>query len=299
MNEKIINSEMLTRVRQIHIKSKKLVSNLMGGEYLSAFKGQGMEFNEVREYQPGDDVRSIDWNVTARTGTPYIKGYVEERELTVVLMVDISGSVYFGTTESFKRDAIAEAAAVFALTAMSNNDKVGLMLFDDSSRKYIPPSKGRGFVLRLIQEILSVESSGRETNIAATLDTFNKVQKKGSVVFLISDFMSADFSQSLRRTSRRHDLICINIRDRIETSLLSLGLVELADAESGETCIVDFNNKKTREAYELQVHKNTEALNVEFLKAKCEVVHLMAHEDILDPLHKFFRQRERRLSHYA
>lgn len=299
MSQANINTELLSRARQIHIKTKKLVSSLMGGEYISAFKGQGMEFDEVREYQPGDDVRAIDWNVTARTGVPYIKRYVEERELTVMILVDISGSVHFGTLDTFKREAIAEVAAVFALTAMANNDKVGLMLFDKVSQKYIPPSKGRGHVLRLIQEILNIPSTGNMTDISGVLDTFNKIQKKKAVVFLISDFFDINFDKSLRRTSRRHDLIAISVRDRIEASLLPLGLVELEDAETGKRILIDFNHKKTRELYEKNTQQSLMKLKEDFLKAKCEFIELNSGEDILGPLHKFFRQRERRLNHFV
>jgi len=298
MKKESVNSELLAKVRQIHIKTRKLVDNLIGGEYVSAFKGQGMEFNEVREYQPGDDIRTIDWNVTARTGIPHIKRYVEERELTVMLLVDISGSVQFGTTSKFKREAMAEVAATFALTAMLNNDKVGLMLFDDDSRKYIPPVKGKSQVLRVIREILTMSSTGHHTDIATTLDTFNQTQKKSAVVFLISDFMDDNFAESLRRTGRRHDLICVRMNDRIEKQTLPLGLVEVEDVETGECMVVDFNNKKMREYFESQYKKRTAVLNEEFVKAKCEQIHLLANQDLFEPLHRFFRQREKRLSHH-
>ena len=240
----MLTKEILKQVRQIEIKTKGLVNQVFSGEYHSVFKGRGMEFSEVREYNVGDDIRNIDWNVTARFGHPYIKIFEEERELTVMLLVDLSGSLLFGSLEKTKQQIAAELSAILAFSAMKNNDKVGLILFSDRIERFVPPRKGRTHVLRIIREVLSFEPEGKETNIKAALEYMNNAIKKRSIVFLISDFMDTGYEKILRIVGRKHDFIGIVLSDERELNLPDVGLIKLQDAESGEERYIDTGNKQ-------------------------------------------------------
>jgi uncharacterized protein (DUF58 family) len=286
--------EILSKVRQIEIRTKRLVNDLFGGEYHSTFKGLGMEFDEVREYQPGDDVRAIDWNVTARTGFPHIKKFKEERELTVMFVVDASSSGYFGTHERFKSEIAAELCAVLAFSAIKNNDKVGMVIFTDRIEKYIPPKKGRGHVLRLIREILYFEPEGHGTDIGMALEYFTRVTKRKSVAFLVSDFMDADYEKPLRIVGRKHDLVAMKISDRRELEFEPAGILELEDTETGEVFMADtsskaflrkFADKMQSDNYELK--KSFESYNIDFIQIETD-------QDYIIPLMKFFKGREKR-----
>src|SRR5437867_2370949 len=236
--------ELLRQVRRLQLRAKRAVEDLLGGEYRSVFKGAGLAFEEVREYQPGDDIRSIDWNVTARMGHPFIKRFIEERELTVMLLVDCSGSHQFGTRLQQKREVAAELAAVLAFSAISNNDKVGLVEFTDRVERFVPPRKGTRHVLRLIRDVLFFQPTHRGTSIREGLDYLNRVLHRRTIVFMLSDFLDKDFEKSLKRTGRRHDLIAIRIADRREEELPAVGLLELEDAETGERMLLDTGSRQ-------------------------------------------------------
>jgi len=235
----MIESELARQIRFIQIFTNRAVNDILAGEYQSVFKGRGMEFDEVREYQPGDDVRTIDWNVTARSGHPFVKRYVEERELTVLLAVDVSASGLFGSVAKRKSEVAAELCALLAFSAIKNNDKVGLLLFSHRIERFIPPRKGGSHVLRIIREVLGYQPQGRGTDLAQALEYLGKVARKRGVVFLLSDFLAADFTKPLALLARRHDLIAISIADRRELTIPALGLLELLDAESGESRVID------------------------------------------------------------
>jgi len=235
----MLTKELLKQVRQIEIRTKGLVNQVFSGEYHSVFKGRGMEFSEVREYQFGDDIRNIDWNVTARFGHPYIKVFEEERELTVILMVDLSGSLMFGSVSKTKQRIAAELSAILAFSALKNNDKVGLILFTDKIEKFVPPRKGRKHVLRIIREVLSFEPEGKATNLRGALEYMNNTIKKRSIAFLISDFMDEGYEKILRIVGRKHDLVGIVLNDRREKEIPNIGLVKLSDAETGEERWID------------------------------------------------------------
>ena len=243
-----IPKEILKKVRQIEIQTRRLVNDLLAGEYHSTFKGMGMEFSEVREYVPGDDIRTIDWNVTARMNKPFVKQFVEERELTVILLVDISASGQYSSQRQTKNEIAAELSALLALSAIRNNDKVGLILFTDRVEKFIAPKKGKTHVLRVIREVLSFNPEGKETKLEVGLDYLNKAVRRKAVVFLISDFINEGYEKLMRVVARRHDLICINLMDRRESELPNLGLLNLRDAETGEELLVDTADSKVRQA---------------------------------------------------
>ncbi len=266
----------------------------MGGEYRTVFKGNGMEFAEVRHYEPGDDIRAIDWNVTARTGEPFIKRNMEERELTVMLVIDVSGSGDFGSTNQMKSEMIAELGALLAFSAIRNNDQVGMLLFTDQVEKYIPPKKGRNHVLHLIRELLYFKPKSRGTDIEAALSHLNKIQRKKSVSFLISDFRDTDFERPLTITARRHDLIAISTDDPRESVLPKIGLMELYDQECGETVLVDTNNKKFREAFEQKEFERYEKREELFKKARIDFLSISTASGYVEPLIQFFRKREKR-----
>lgn len=242
----MIPSEILQKVKLIEIRTRRIVNDLFGGEYHSAFKGMGMEFAEVREYIPGDDVRNIDWNVTARTGKPHIKKFEEERELTVMLLVDVSASGYFGTGDSLKSDIMIEIAAVLGFSAIRNNDKVGLLLFSNQVEEYIPPQKGKSHVLRVIRELIYYHAQDRTTNMTAALEHLLETQKRKSVVFLISDFLDKNFEKVIKITNRKHDLICVRVYDDAELNMPNLGLVKIHDPETQSSHWIDANSKKLR-----------------------------------------------------
>ena len=291
----MIPKEVLKKVRRIEIRTKKLVNDLFSGEYHSTFKGQGIEFEEVRQYEPGDDIRLIDWNVTARTGYPHVKKFREERELSVVLLVDASSSGQFGTRERFKSDIAAELCALLAFSAIKNNDKVGLIIFTDKIEKFVPPQKGRAHVLRLIREILYFQPQGTQTDISMALEYFNKVIKRKSVVFLVSDFMSEDFYKPLQIANRKHDLIAVKIADPRESSFENVGLLELEDAETGEIFVIDTASRDFRREFAARADEDIEALRKNFRLINLDFITVQTDQSYIVPLINFFKMRERRL----
>ncbi len=290
----MIPAEVLKSVRRIEIKTKSIIDSMMGGEYRTVFKGNGMEFAEVRHYEEGDDIRAIDWNVTARTGEPFIKRNMEERELTVMLVIDVSASGDFGTSNQTKSELTAELGALLAFSAIRNNDQVGLLLFSDQIEKYIPPKKGRNHVLHLIRELLYFQPKGKGTDIAGALAHLNMIQKKKSVTFLISDFRDSGYERPLTISARRHDLIAVSTDDPRETELPKIGLMELYDQESGETVLVDTNNRKFREAFANKEKIRYEQREELFKKAKIDLLTVTTKEGYLEPLVRFFKMREKR-----
>lgn len=293
----MISKEVLKKVQQIQIRTRHMVNDVFAGQYQSVFKGQGMEFHEVREYFPGDDIRAIDWNVTARTGRPFIKKFVEERELTVMLMVDISASLSFGSTPQMKKNLAAELAAVLAFAAIKNNDRVGLILFSDEVEQYVPPRKGIRHVLRVIREVLQFEPKHRATQVMPALDFMNHVTQRRSVCFLISDFFFSheDYLRSLRITAKRHDMISILVGDRLEHSFPKVGLVDWVDAEQGGHVLIDTSDTATRTA----LATRQEAARGELLKnlraSGIDPIEVYAGEPYEKEFIRFFKMRERRL----
>ena len=290
----MIPKEVLKKIRRIEIRTKKLVNDLFSGEYHSTFKGQGMEFEEVRQYEPGDDIRLIDWNVTARTGYPHIKKFKEERELSVVLLVDASSSGQFGTRKRFKSETAAELCALLAFSAIKNNDKVGLIIFTDSIEKFVPPKKGRGHVLRLIREILYFRPQGTQTDIGGALEYFTKVIKRKSVVFLVSDFLSEGFYKPLRIANNKHDIIAVKITDPRETRFEDVGLIELEDAETGEVIMVDTASRTFRREFAARAQEDTSALEKGFKLINLDFINIHTDQSYIVPLINFFKVRERR-----
>jgi len=287
--------ETLRKIRRIEIRTRRAVSDLFGGRYRSVFKGQGMEFQEVREYLPGDDVRTIDWNVTARSGAPFIKKFQEERELTVMLLVDVSASNRFGSRTQLKRDLAAETAALLAFSAIANHDRVGLILFSDRVEKHIPPAKGSSHVLRVISEILQASPSpGAKTDLAPALQALNLSQRRRTVAFLLSDFIAPPCDNLLRVTARRHDLTAIVIGDRLESALPAAGLVHFRDLESGDLLTVDTSYAPARRALLARQTARRAALLDALRHDSIDAVELYASERIDRPLVRFFRQREAR-----
>ena len=287
--------EILKKVRKIEIKTRRLSDHIFSGEYHSSFKGRGMTFSEVRQYQYGDDVRSIDWNVTARTGLPHIKKFREERELTVMLMVDASSSGRFGTYEKFKEDLAAEICALLAFSAIKNNDKVGLIVFTDTIEKYIPPQKGRGHVLRLVREILSFRAEHTQTDIAGALEFFTKVTKRKSVAFLISDFMSENYRRPLRIANRKHDLVAIKIADPRELDFGDYGLIELEDAETGDVMVVDTGSAEFRKEFSEHARETNDQLLRSFKVIDLDFIQIQTDRSYIVPLIQFFKMREKRI----
>lgn len=297
--------EILRKVRQIEIRSNRLVSEVFAGSYHSAFKGQGIDFEEVREYQPGDEVRTIDWNVTAKAGTPYVKQYREERELSILLAVDISNSTSYGSDHHSKRERLAELAALLAFSANQNGDKVALLLFSDQTELYLPPTKGQKHVLRILREILFRPALGKKTNLIEGIRVINQVLRRRGVVFLLSDYIINDFAQDgestlkifydqIASTRKRHDLICAKVYDPAEKELPDVGLVELEDAESGEKYTVDTSDPAFRKNYQnilLKIEKN---FFRELQKRGVDTFELSTHSDFSKELFTFFRMREKR-----
>lgn len=284
-------SEILKNVRKIEIKTKGLSKHIFSGEYHSAFKGRGMSFSEVRDYQYGDDVRNIDWNVTARTGDPHIKVFEEDRELTVMLMVDISKSSGFGTSRQFKNELTAEISAVIAFSAITNNDKVGALLFTDHVEKYIPPKKGRSHILRIIREIIYFKPQSRATRINHALVYLNNIQKKRAIVFILSDFVSPDYSASLAIAQKRHDIIGLRIYDPWEEELPGLGLIECRDPETGEIQFIDSSDRKTRQDYAASYKGQVDHFEKLFKKNKLDHLSIRTGEDYVKALLRFFKTR--------
>lgn len=287
----MIPAEILKKVRRIQIVTSAIVQDVFAGQYHSAFKGRGMEFEEVREYLPGDDVRGIDWNVTARTGRPFVKNYREERELTVVLLVDVSASQSFGTRAQLKSELVAELGATLAFSAIQNNDKVGLVLFTDRVEKFVPPRKGLRHALRVVRELLYHEPAGRQTSVAAALDYLNRVFTRRAVVFLVSDFQCPDFSGPLRVTRHRHDLIPVLVRDEREYALPRVGLVELVDPETGEQRLVDTSSASVRRRYVQLTAQREQALVSLLRRMKLDAIRIDTGASFVEPLTAFFRQR--------
>jgi len=291
----MISKEILQKVKHIEIRTSRLVNEALGGEYHSVFKGRGMEFDEVREYQYGDDIRSIDWNVSARQGRFYVKRYVEERELTVMLMVDLSASKDFGSVARMKNELAAELASLLAFSAIKNNDRVGALIFTEAVEKYIPPKKGRKHVLRVVREVLAFEPVGRKTSISTAVKYLDNVLTKKSVVFLISDFIDEGYEKSLRVANQRHDLIAFPISDPRESALPDVGILQLLDPETGEMILVDSSLRKVREQYEKLWKVQVELRNRIFRKNRIEFVEITTHKPYDVPLIKFFRQRAKQL----
>ena len=282
--------ELLQRVRKIEIKARRLSRNIFAGEYHSQFKGRGMAFSEVREYQPGDDVRSIDWNVTARLNKPYVKVFEEERELTVMLLVDVSGSRHFGTLSQMKRDMMAEVAATLAFSTIANNDKVGVIFFSDKIEKFIPAKKGKTHVLHIIRELLSLEPSSRGTNVAQALQYFTNAQKRHCTAFLISDFIgSGDMYQPLMIASNRHEVNAIQIYDRREAEMPNVGLVQFHDAETGNDLWVDTAIRSVREAYANAWRTNQDTIQQLFTRTGVKKVSVRTDEDYVKALMHLFK----------
>ena len=290
----MIPKRILQKVKHIEIRTKGLVNDLFSGEYHSAFKGQGMTFSEVREYYPGDDIRMIDWNVTARNNAPFIKVFEEERELTVYILVDISSSGGFGTINQLKSDISAELASVLGFSAIRNQDKVGLILFSSRVEKYIPPKKNKSHILRLIREVLFHKPTNKETSIKVALDFLMNVSTRKSVVFLISDFLDHDYWKPLKLVNKKHDLIGIRISDPAEQKIPNLGLLKIIDPESNKECWVDTSSKKEREFSEKSIIDRWNNFNNESKKNKFDVVNVSTSQDYVEPLMRFFKKRERR-----
>ena len=291
----MIPRELAKKIRYIQIYTSKAVNDILAGEYESVFKGQGMEFDEVREYQPGDEVRSIDWNVTARMGHPYVKRFEEERELTVMFLVDLSASGAFGSSKKLKNEVAAELCALLAFAAIKNNDKVGLIIFTDCIELFIPPAKGVSHVLRVIRELLGFSPRQTQTNISEGLDYLGRVTTKRSVVFLVSDFLGDGFEKRMRVVGKRHDLIAVSVTDPREVRLPNVGLIELEDAETGETILIDTGSVAVRKRYErLGVTRTAEL--AELLRSMAvDHVEVFTDQDYVRKLVTFFRARERRL----
>ena len=286
--------EVLRQIRRLQLKARRAVEDLLGGEYHSVFKGAGVAFEEVREYQPGDDVRSIDWNVTARMGHPFIKRFIEERELTVVLAVDCSGSNQFGTRAQQKREVAAELAAVLAFSAVSNNDRVGLVQFTDRVERFVPPRKGLRHVLRIIRDVLFYQPRRPGTSLREGLDYLNRVLHRRTIVFLFSDFIDEGYDLSFKRTGRRHDLIAVRLTDPREEELPSVGLLEIEDAETGQRLLLDTGSRRVREAYHEAAARRREAVRQLARHARTDLIEVSTDGGHLDALIRFFRLRERR-----
>ncbi len=290
----MLTKELLKQVRQIEIRTKGLVNQVFSGEYHSVFKGRGMEFSEVREYQFGDDIRNIDWNVTARFGHPFIKIFEEERELTVMLLVDLSGSLIFGTVEKTKQQVAAELSAILAFSALKNSDKVGLILFTDKIEKFVPPRKGRSHVLRIIREVLSFEPEGKSTNLKAALEYMNSTIKKRSIVFLLSDFMDSGYEKILRIIGKKHDLIGVVLNDKREIDMPKMGLLKLMDAETGEERWVDTSSTKVQNRLREVRRQMIQQRKSLFISSRLDSIEVQTGDDYVKPLVQFFRLRERR-----
>jgi len=291
----MISKEVLKQVKRIEIKTGRLVSETFAGQYESTFKGRGMEFAEVREYAPGDDIRTIDWNVTARAGKPFIKKFVEERELTVVFLVDFSSSGHFGTADKFKNEIAVEIVSLLALSATKNNDKVGMICFTDTIEKFITPKKGKKHILRIVREMLSFTPEHRGTNIKTSLQFLNEVTKRKAVVFLVSDFLDRGFEKDLKITAQKHDLIALRIADGLEENLAASGFLELEDSETGEMAVID-----TSDSYFVKNFKEKRAAELQNLKklfhsAKVDSIDIYTGRSYTKPLINFFRARALRL----
>jgi uncharacterized protein (DUF58 family) len=286
--------EILRQVKLIELRTRGLVNSVFTGEYRSVFKGQGMEFSEVREYQPGDEVRSIDWNVTARMRRPFVKRYIEERELTVMLVVDLSGSERFGTVKRFKSELASELAAVLAMSAIRNNDRVGVLLFTDRVEHVIPPRKGRRHVLRIIRDLLAFEPVGRGTDMVTAIDYVARMLNEHAIVFIVSDFLEADIQHPLKLLAQRHDVVAVTVEDPSERELPNIGIARLIDPETGETFEVDTSHPAVRESYSNRVLAEREARKHLLRRLAIDEVAVRTEGGVVEPLLRFFRARETR-----
>ncbi len=290
----MIPEELIKKIRQIQIYTSRMVDASFAGQYESVFKGRGMQFDEVREYTPGDDIRTIDWNVTARTGRAYIKRFVEEREMTVVFAVDLSASGQFGTVNKMKNELAAEFCAVLAFAAAKNNDKVGLLIFTDQIELYIPPKKGSSHVLRLIRELLYFKMPRRRTDISMALDYIAKVTRKKATIFLVSDFIESDFKKSLGLLNKRHDVIAVPVRDRVEISMPSVGLIELQDAETGEIILADTSSRNFRNQYSEESSRRFSNLKNLLRSTNVDCIPVTTDKPYIRDLVQFFHARHKR-----
>jgi uncharacterized protein (DUF58 family) len=287
-------SDLLKKVRKIEIKSRGLSNHIFSGQYHSVFKGRGMAFSEVREYQYGDDIRNIDWNVTARFNHPYIKIFDEERELTVMLLIDVSGSNHFGTVHTLKEELITEIAAVLAFSAIQNNDKVGVIFFSNKVEKFIPPKKGLSHILRIIRELIDFKADNRETNIAEALRYFTNVIKKRCTAFILSDFLNKGFEDAIKIANKKHDLIAVTIYDPRETEIPDLGLMWIKNAETGKQMWIDTSSANVRFNYKKWYEKHNKYLSDIFIKSGLDVVKIRTDQDYVKPLINLFKKREAR-----
>ncbi|WP_406685202.1 DUF58 domain-containing protein [Seonamhaeicola sp. MEBiC1930] len=283
--------ELLKKVRKIEIKTRRLSDHIFGGEYHSTFKGRGMTFSEVRQYQYGDDIRNIDWNVTARTNEPHVKVFEEERELTMMLMVDVSGSKLFGTSQQFKNEVVTEIAATLAFSATQNNDKIGLILFSDKVELYIPPKKGRSHVLRIIRELIEFEPESKQTNIAEALKFLSNVMKKKAIVFVMSDFIADDYEHTMKIVSGKHDVTGIRVYDKREEDIPNLGMVQMQDEETGELMLVNTSSKKVRLNYGRFYHEKVNYYKESFTKSGAGIISCRVDESYVKKLLGYFKRR--------
>lgn len=291
----MIPKEILKKVKRIEISTRGLVNEVFSGEYHSVFKGRGMEFAEVREYQIGDDIRNIDWNVSARIGSPYVKVFDEERELTVMLMVDVSASGSFGTASQLKGEVAAELCAVLAFSAIKNNDKVGLMIFSDKIEKFIPPRKGKQHVLRVIREILYFKPEEAKTDLSVALEYLNRVVKRKSIAFIISDFLTENYEKALQVANKKHDIIAIDIIDPREVELPNVGFLELEDAETGETVLIDTGSREIRETFFSESQEEREKREQFFKSIGVDNINILTDRSYVEPIVKFFKIRAKRM----
>ena len=290
----MIPATLLKKVRKIEIRTTRLVNDLFGGEYESVFKGQGIEFADVREYVPGDDIRTIDWNVTARTGHPFVKKFVETRELTVFFLVDMSGSQYFGSTDKLKSEIAAEITAILAFSAVKNNDKTGLLIATEGVEKFIPVKKGRNHALRVIREILGYQPQKKKTDLKDAIEYLYRVQTRTSVVFLISDFMDDGYEKALKILSQKHDVIAVHLRDPLEQKIPKVGLLELVDRETGKTLLIDTTSAQFQKRFRQTADRKQEALEKLFKRLQIDRIEIPANASYIDPLFKFFKSREKK-----
>ncbi len=295
----MLTTDLMNKIRHIELRTRRLVNDSFAGEYHSVFKGRGMEFDEVRLYQPGDEIRTIDWNVTARTGSAYVKRYVEERELTVMLVVDMSASEDFGSVNRFKRELAAEITAVLSFAATTNNDKVGLLIFTDQIELFIPPRKGRKHVLRLVRELLAFEPQGKGTDIKLALDTVNQILKRKSILFLVSDFLADPngYRKELSMSNKRHDVIAVDLSDPMESGIVNVGLVAMEDPETGRVAWVDTADKGWRDAFHARLAQQEAAKKRAFMQTGVDRIDIQTNEDYTAPLTTFFQQRSQRIRH--
>ncbi|MDB2368738.1 DUF58 domain-containing protein [Flavobacteriales bacterium] len=284
-------SELLKKVRKIELKTRGLSNHIFAGEYHTAFKGRGMAFSEVREYQAGDDIRTIDWNVTARFNNPFVKIFEEEREMTVILMIDVSGSKNFGTQNQMKQELVTELSAVLAFSAIQNNDKIGVIFFSDKVEKFIPPKKGKSHILRIIRELIAFEPQNKGTDIGEALRYFNNVIKKRSVCFVISDFIAEGFDAPLKIANKKHDVVSIRIHDPREEELPNVGIIQMIDAETNQIKWIDTSNKNVRDSYHKNYINTEKTINQLFKSSGVDTIQLRTDKDYIKPLIHFFKRR--------